>query len=230
MLARYYSSSLGRFMAVDPGDDTAPEDPQSWNMYAYSSNNPIRYVDPDGKTPIEPVSQLRPSKAATGSATSSASSAGQQLEASAKRTSAATNTLGLAALISAGIAAVIPGGQPAVAPLLGIAGTAGVASATNDTVALLANHSKENAATVVGDAAAFVVGGVAVKAAESAASGMNATTRALSDVSVQAASIPAAAAATSVTTAVVNAVTRATSTTAGPAPTSSPSDKKETCP
>jgi hypothetical protein len=31
MMARYYSSSLGRFMAVDPGDDTDAENPQSWN-------------------------------------------------------------------------------------------------------------------------------------------------------------------------------------------------------
>jgi len=49
MLARYYSSSLGRFMAVDPGDDTSLEDPQSWNKYIYAANNPVRNVDPDGR-------------------------------------------------------------------------------------------------------------------------------------------------------------------------------------
>ncbi len=49
MLARYYSSSLGRFMAVDPGDDTAAEDPQSWNKYAYVRNNPLAYLDPTGE-------------------------------------------------------------------------------------------------------------------------------------------------------------------------------------
>ena len=48
MLARYYSSSLGRFMAVDPGDDTDPEDPQSWNKYAYVRNNPLKSIDPKG--------------------------------------------------------------------------------------------------------------------------------------------------------------------------------------
>jgi RHS repeat-associated protein len=48
MVARYYSSSLGRFMAVDPGEDSALEDPQSWNKYAYVRNNPLRSIDPDG--------------------------------------------------------------------------------------------------------------------------------------------------------------------------------------
>jgi len=49
MLARFYSSSLGRFMAVDPGDDTALEDPQSWNKYAYVRNNPLKFIDPNGE-------------------------------------------------------------------------------------------------------------------------------------------------------------------------------------
>lgn len=52
MVARYYSSSLGRFMAVDPGDDTALEDPQSWNKYAYVRGNPVRFRDPDGRIVI----------------------------------------------------------------------------------------------------------------------------------------------------------------------------------
>jgi RHS repeat-associated protein len=52
MVARYYSSSLGRFMAVDPGDDTALEDPQSWNQYAYVRNSPPRFYDPDGQVAI----------------------------------------------------------------------------------------------------------------------------------------------------------------------------------
>jgi len=49
MVARYYSSSLARFMAVDPGDDTDLEDPQSWNKYAYVRNNPINNTDPTGQ-------------------------------------------------------------------------------------------------------------------------------------------------------------------------------------
>jgi hypothetical protein len=49
MLARCYSSSLGRFMAVDPGNDTQPQNPQSWNKYAYVKNNPISAFDPTGE-------------------------------------------------------------------------------------------------------------------------------------------------------------------------------------
>jgi RHS repeat-associated protein len=49
MLARYYSSSLGRFMAVDPGNDTTVGDPQSWNKYSYTGNNPLIYIDPNGE-------------------------------------------------------------------------------------------------------------------------------------------------------------------------------------
>jgi hypothetical protein len=48
MMARYYSSSLGRFMAVDPGDDTDATKPQSWNKYAYVRNNPISFLDATG--------------------------------------------------------------------------------------------------------------------------------------------------------------------------------------
>jgi RHS repeat-associated protein len=47
--ARYYSKNLGRFYSVDPENAGAKEDdPQSWNGYAYSRNNPILYTDPDG--------------------------------------------------------------------------------------------------------------------------------------------------------------------------------------
>ena len=49
MMARYYSAQLGRFLAVDPGNDTNLGNAQSWNRYAYVRNNPIAYVDPDGR-------------------------------------------------------------------------------------------------------------------------------------------------------------------------------------
>jgi RHS repeat-associated protein len=48
-LARYYSSGQGRFVSPDgPMDDQNPEDPQSWNRYAYARNNPISQTDDDG--------------------------------------------------------------------------------------------------------------------------------------------------------------------------------------
>jgi RHS repeat-associated protein len=49
--ARYYGSSMGRFMSPDDfTKDTHVADPQSWNLYAYARNNPLRYVDPTGNT------------------------------------------------------------------------------------------------------------------------------------------------------------------------------------
>jgi RHS repeat-associated protein len=54
MHARYYNPNLGRFLSVDPAMDlkkTLPI-PQRWNRYSYTANNPVRYVDPDGKEAI----------------------------------------------------------------------------------------------------------------------------------------------------------------------------------
>jgi RHS repeat-associated protein len=46
--ARYYGDYTGRFMSPDDGSDQDPSDPQSWNLYSYVQNNPLRNVDPDG--------------------------------------------------------------------------------------------------------------------------------------------------------------------------------------
>jgi RHS repeat-associated protein len=47
--ARYYSSIQGRFTSIDPENaGAALIHPQSWNGYAYSLNNPLRYLDPNG--------------------------------------------------------------------------------------------------------------------------------------------------------------------------------------
>jgi RHS repeat-associated protein len=47
--ARYYGSSLGRFMSPDPYNAGAdPTNPQSWNMYSYVINNPLTFTDPSG--------------------------------------------------------------------------------------------------------------------------------------------------------------------------------------
>jgi RHS repeat-associated protein len=49
--ARFDFSSLSRFMSVDTGT-LHLNDPQSLNRYSYALNNPLRYVDPDGKAPL----------------------------------------------------------------------------------------------------------------------------------------------------------------------------------
>jgi RHS repeat-associated protein len=47
--ARYDSSSMGRFMSPDPLLNSGlPWNPQSWNRYSYTENNPLRYTDPTG--------------------------------------------------------------------------------------------------------------------------------------------------------------------------------------
>lgn len=59
--ARYMKNEIGRFLTVDPLGPVDPwtsktnhkmlENPQLLNRYAYSLNNPYRYVDPNGKWP-----------------------------------------------------------------------------------------------------------------------------------------------------------------------------------
>jgi RHS repeat-associated protein len=46
--ARMYWPQVGRFISPDPAG-IHPENPQSWNRYAYVWNNPYKYVDPSGK-------------------------------------------------------------------------------------------------------------------------------------------------------------------------------------
>lgn len=50
--ARYYQPDLGRFASQDILDGEIAK-PQSLNKYAYTVNNPIKYVDPSGETPYE---------------------------------------------------------------------------------------------------------------------------------------------------------------------------------
>ncbi|HKO57033.1 MAG TPA: RHS repeat-associated core domain-containing protein [Thermoanaerobaculia bacterium] len=50
MHARYYGSTWGRFLSADPsGQSAKPGLPQSWNRYSYAANNPLKFVDPDGR-------------------------------------------------------------------------------------------------------------------------------------------------------------------------------------
>jgi len=51
---RYYSGAQGRFTSPDkPFADQIEFDPQSWNLYSYTRNNPLRYVDPTGRCSVK---------------------------------------------------------------------------------------------------------------------------------------------------------------------------------
>ena len=46
--ARWYDSELGRFISEDPAGD-----PNNPNLYSYTGNNPLRFIDPAGLTSID---------------------------------------------------------------------------------------------------------------------------------------------------------------------------------
>jgi RHS repeat-associated protein len=50
--ARWYDPDIGRFMAMDPiGFD--PENIHSFGRYAYANDNPYKFHDPDGNSPLD---------------------------------------------------------------------------------------------------------------------------------------------------------------------------------
>ena len=55
---RWYSAPQGRFTSADkPLADQETGDPQSWNLYSYTRNNPLRYTDPDGRGIFDFISE-----------------------------------------------------------------------------------------------------------------------------------------------------------------------------
>jgi RHS repeat-associated protein len=54
MHARYYNSTMGRFLSMDPimKVDEASRNPQSWNRYVYVRDSPLNLKDPDGRLAI----------------------------------------------------------------------------------------------------------------------------------------------------------------------------------
>jgi RHS repeat-associated protein len=76
--ARFYTGWQGRFQVPDMLGGS-PGDPQSWNRYAYARNNPLRFVDPDGRFPNDFVFRLAfgdPAAVRVAQAIGSASTAG----------------------------------------------------------------------------------------------------------------------------------------------------------
>lgn len=56
--ARYLSNDLTRFTSVDPVDSSRLINPQSWNRYVYTLNDPMNRVDWDGRTDGEAIRTL----------------------------------------------------------------------------------------------------------------------------------------------------------------------------
>ena len=50
--ARYYNPQWGRFTGIDP-KEVDPGNLYSFNRYAYANNNPYKYVDPNGESPLD---------------------------------------------------------------------------------------------------------------------------------------------------------------------------------
>jgi RHS repeat-associated protein len=77
--ARYFSGAQGRFTSPDaPLLDQHILDPQSWNLYTYGRNNPLRYVDPTGQA-IELIGDEDERKRALALLASSVGKAGANL-------------------------------------------------------------------------------------------------------------------------------------------------------
>lgn len=54
--ARYLSNDLTRFTSVDPSAASFnPANPQSWNRYAYSLNDPVNLIDPNGLDAVKAI-------------------------------------------------------------------------------------------------------------------------------------------------------------------------------
>lgn len=68
--ARYYDPVMGRFLSVDPVTFMETGKPGMFNRYAYTLNDPVNKVDPDGETLVH----------AAAAALAGAAAVGQELE------------------------------------------------------------------------------------------------------------------------------------------------------
>jgi RHS repeat-associated protein len=51
MGARHYDPLIGRFLSIDPAGFSG-SNPHSFNRYAYANNNPLKFIDPDGRLSV----------------------------------------------------------------------------------------------------------------------------------------------------------------------------------
>ncbi len=78
--ARYMSGAQGRFTSADkPFADQHPSDPQSWNLYSYVRNNPLKNRDPNGQVCIWGIGNTCIETPAATAAQGSAAGTGAQL-------------------------------------------------------------------------------------------------------------------------------------------------------
>jgi RHS repeat-associated protein len=57
--ARYYASPLGRWLSPDlPFSDQHLEKPQTLNLYLFAADNPLSFIDSDGRVVISPPKQV----------------------------------------------------------------------------------------------------------------------------------------------------------------------------
>jgi RHS repeat-associated protein len=92
--ARYYDHKSFRFNSVDPviTRDKALSDPQLWNLYVYCRNNPITFLDPDGRELR--TTQIKTMQEIAGPAASSIKIAAGKLDVSGLSQSAMSNNEG----------------------------------------------------------------------------------------------------------------------------------------
>lgn len=106
--ARYMSATQGRFTSPDaPFADQSPTNPQSWNLYSYGRNNPLRLVDPDGRALIDSVALgSRVSDLSVATAKFAANVVGGWLNVGIAAANAATSVLGSSQIPISGVPAL----------------------------------------------------------------------------------------------------------------------------
>jgi len=133
--ARYMSAAQGRFTSVDPVFATASLfNPQSWNGYSYTLNNPLKYVDTDGHIPILAVT------AGVGAVAGAIIGAGREI-ASQYATSGQ--------ITSGGRIATAAGGGALAGGLAGL--TLGIGAGTAAAAGLVETGTAIASSTVIGD-------------------------------------------------------------------------------